>query len=309
MTVIANLNTPGHITEALVHANQAIDSLDCANRFVDAVRGLSDCLNKLQSEWFYDRQRPDGEMAAFRQLLLDGMSQQQRERFLGSTELLALAELTPQILNHKVLLEGHYRPGEAISDELSRNAAQLHHKLSIALIEFTRAQSSTLEDRIFKRAADLLYVVRSNIAHGEKSPYGFDRSKRERDEAVCRIIAPVQALLVDLLLDFPSTKLVVYGTLAPGEANQSMLGEIKGSWSPCVVNGKRAIEASGLTTFSWSLNEAEHNLQIFESLELPEHWNRLEAFEGARYRRRLVLARVGAKLCVAYAFVARPDSL
>ncbi len=97
MTVIANLKTPGHITEALHHANQSIDSLG-ANRFVDAARGLSDCLNKLKSEWFYDRHRPDGEMAAFKQLLLDGMGQQQRQRFLYSTELLALAEFTPQIL-------------------------------------------------------------------------------------------------------------------------------------------------------------------------------------------------------------------
>ncbi len=164
-----------------------------------------------------------------------------------------------------------------------------------------------LEERILKRTADLLYVVRSNLAHGEKTAFGPDLTKRERDEAVCRIIVPVQALLVDLLLDCPSTKLVVYGTLAPGEANQSLMSEMNGSWSSCVVNGKRGTLASGLATFSWSPYEAEHDLQVFESPELSEHWNRLEAFEGRGYWRRLVLAKVGAKLCVAYAFVARPD--
>ncbi len=41
MTVLAGLKTPGHVTEALVHANQASDSLTDAKSYVDAARSLA----------------------------------------------------------------------------------------------------------------------------------------------------------------------------------------------------------------------------------------------------------------------------
>jgi len=36
--------------------------------------------------------------------------------------------------------------------------------------------------------------------------------------------------VVDLLFDRPSRRLVVYGTLAPGEANESILAGVQGAW-------------------------------------------------------------------------------
>jgi hypothetical protein len=62
------------------------------------------------------------------------------------------------------------------------------------------------QERVMKRLAELLYVVRSNNAHGEKTPYGPDIEKLKQDEMVCSIIIPIQLALLMLILDRPDFK-------------------------------------------------------------------------------------------------------
>lgn len=85
------------------------------------------------------------------------------------------------------------------------------------------------------------------------------------------------------------TRLATYGTLAPGRINHHQLADLKGHWRKGTVTGK-------LVEAGWG---AEHGypglildpagqaveVHIFESLELVDHWQRLDAFEGAGYRR------------------------
>jgi gamma-glutamylcyclotransferase (GGCT)/AIG2-like uncharacterized protein YtfP len=87
----------------------------------------------------------------------------------------------------------------------------------------------------------------------------------------------------------PEHRLAVYGTLAPGRSNHGQLAGLAGDWSHGVVRG--ALHQAG-----WGAGEgypgltldpegAEVPVQVFTSPDLPAHWARLDAFEGADYRR------------------------
>jgi hypothetical protein len=71
-------------------------------------------------------------------------------------------------------------------------ASEVHHKLVNAYGELERAGNTEVEERVLRRAAELLYIVRSNISHGEKTPYGPDLAKKEWDESVCAVAIPIQ---------------------------------------------------------------------------------------------------------------------
>ncbi|MGI9504470.1 MAG: gamma-glutamylcyclotransferase family protein [Geminicoccaceae bacterium] len=85
------------------------------------------------------------------------------------------------------------------------------------------------------------------------------------------------------------TRLATYGTLAPGRANSSQLTDLTGKWRQGTVRG-RLIEAGWGAKLGYPglildpLGEAI-DVYIFESSELPGHWQRLDEFEGVGYRR------------------------
>ena len=86
-----------------------------------------------------------------------------------------------------------------------------------------------------------------------------------------------------------ATRLATYGTLAPGRANHHQLAELKGEWRQGTVRG-RLVEAGwgaelGYPGLILDPSGDVINVYVFESPELPDHWPRLDAFEGAGYRR------------------------
>ena len=89
-------------------------------------------------------------------------------------------------------------------------------------------------------------------------------------------------------------RLATYGTLAPGRANSIQLAELEGFWRQGTVRG-RLIEAGWGAEQGYPgliLDPAGDSVEVhlFESPDLPLDWSRLDAFEGAGYRR--VVARV-----------------
>jgi gamma-glutamylcyclotransferase (GGCT)/AIG2-like uncharacterized protein YtfP len=85
------------------------------------------------------------------------------------------------------------------------------------------------------------------------------------------------------------TRLVTYGTLSPGRANHHQLAGLKGQWRQGTVRG-RLFEAG------WGAAQGYPGLvldplgpvvevHLFVSTDLPDHWPRLDAFEGTGYRR------------------------
>ena len=89
-------------------------------------------------------------------------------------------------------------------------------------------------------------------------------------------------------------RLFVYGSLAPGQANEHLLAGIDGTWEQATIRGKlydRGWGASsgfpGLVLSEEGKNAEGH---LFSSTKLSEHWAELDEFEGQDYRR--VLAKV-----------------
>ena len=87
----------------------------------------------------------------------------------------------------------------------------------------------------------------------------------------------------------PDTRLAVYGTLRPGRVNHHQISALAGSWQRGTVKGKlfssgwgAALGFPGLILDPLS---PAVDVDLFESMDLAEHWARLDEFEGSGYRR------------------------
>jgi len=84
-------------------------------------------------------------------------------------------------------------------------------------------------------------------------------------------------------------RLATYGTLAPGRPNHEQLSDLSGWWLAGHVRGS-LVEAGwgarlGYPGLILDANGPVIEVDVFVSEALPEHWLRLDAFEGPGYRR------------------------
>lgn len=84
-------------------------------------------------------------------------------------------------------------------------------------------------------------------------------------------------------------RLATYGTLAPGRPNHHQLSALDGRWLRGRVRGTLVAMGWGahLGFPALILDSAGDDVMVdlFESVDLPAHWSRLDAFEGSSYRR------------------------
>ncbi len=91
-----------------------------------------------------------------------------------------------------------------------------------------------------------------------------------------------------------------------------MLAPLAGRWFSGVVRGRR-IPAGWGATYGYpglQLDAAgdEVAVQVFESAALAEHWEQLDAFEGAEYERVPVDVQCASGSIRAYVYVIRSSS-
>jgi len=306
MSWVSTLESAGHLGEAVTHFNEALDFLERDGTEVNATRCLSDALNKIQAEWSLLDNVEMGEVKTFQTMLQVELDPEDQATFLCSDEVGRLLRLEPRIMNHDALKRHGYRPGVEIDAKLVQKASEVHRQAQSLLAAFRTKGTEEARTRLLKRVAELLYIVRSNIAHGEKTPRGPDHEKAERDRAVSKLVIPVQLLLINLLLDRPDERLVVYGTLAPGQPNHRMIEDLDGEFSCCSVRGLIS-ETDGLPCFAWGPAQDEVEAQLFGSRQLSDRWGSLDRFEGRGYKRRLIPATTGGRLAVATIYVSTAD--
>ena len=108
----------------------------------------------------------------------------------------------------------------------------------------------------------------------------------------------------------PTCRLITYGTLAPGRANHHQLDGLDGRWLTGSVRG-------ALTQAGWGADlgypalilESDGpvvDVHIFESVDLPSHWSRLDEFEGSGYRRVIITANTAEGDLEASIYVLNP---
>ena len=103
------------------------------------------------------------------------------------------------------------------------------------------------------------------------------------------------------------TRLATYGTLAPGRVNHHQLAGLKGQWQQGTVRGRLADAgwAAALGHPGLVLDPLGPVVEVylFESAELPNHWPRLDEFEGTGYRRVVPQVRTADGELNAWIFV------
>ncbi|MET3415147.1 gamma-glutamylcyclotransferase [Methylobacterium sp. 1030] len=108
------------------------------------------------------------------------------------------------------------------------------------------------------------------------------------------------------------TRLATYGTLAPGRANHHQLAGLNGRWFKGIVRGDlvQAGWGASLGFPGLVLNPAgaEVEVDVFESRDLPEHWARLDAFEGEGYYRSLAQVELADVTVDAWIYVLATSS-
>ncbi len=93
-----------------------------------------------------------------------------------------------------------------------------------------------------------------------------------------------------------TSRLFVYGTLAPGQPNEHILSNVPGQWQPATVTGTLFQEGWGAAIGYPGIVLDEHGGQVegfvFSSDVLAEHWTRLDEFEGEGYERVMTRAKL-----------------
>ncbi|MCP2027532.1 gamma-glutamylcyclotransferase (GGCT)/AIG2-like uncharacterized protein YtfP [Flavobacterium sp. HSC-32F16] len=85
--------------------------------------------------------------------------------------------------------------------------------------------------------------------------------------------------------------LIIYGSLAPGESNHSIMDSIKGDWQKAAIRGKLQEGGWGSSLgyhgfIPVDTQEAETiNCYVLFSKDLLSHWDYLDEFEGDGYTR------------------------
>lgn len=107
--------------------------------------------------------------------------------------------------------------------------------------------------------------------------------------------------------DQAATRLATYGTLAPGRPNAHQLAEVRGTWTTGVVRGQLIEQGWGAAMGYPALVPDPAGqavaVHLLHSAELPEHWARLDAFEGPGYARLAVPVETADGDVTAYIYV------
>lgn len=103
-------------------------------------------------------------------------------------------------------------------------------------------------------------------------------------------------------------RLATYGTLAPGRVNHHQLAGLQGEWTTGTLRG-RLIEtgwgaALGYPALVLDAEGEAIAVHLFTSADLPAHWDRLDAFEGAEYRRGEVVVETPEGPVAAWIYLA-----
>ncbi|MDX1478437.1 MAG: gamma-glutamylcyclotransferase family protein [Saprospiraceae bacterium] len=91
----------------------------------------------------------------------------------------------------------------------------------------------------------------------------------------------------------PLNRLVIYGSLAPGEVNHDQIAHIGGWYAKGRIQGTLVTagwgQHIGFPGLLWGLGEREEiPVQVLHAATMTSHWEALDAFEGEAYQRIVI---------------------
>ena len=105
-------------------------------------------------------------------------------------------------------------------------------------------------------------------------------------------------------MDTPETRLIVYGSLAPGGVNAFMLAGLSGEWRHCRIRGRMGTYL-GFKSFRYDPQGVEHPAWLFSSAELHRVISDLDDFEGEAYERVVIPVRVSGRWVMAQIYAGK----
>ena len=286
------------VTESLNHYNRALDLMQKRYQENEICNTLFKGLTNLQTEWskINDDQenkiarKRSGEIATFIELILSTLKEKECDILLKSKEFQNFVDFTPLILNQKILLRNDYNHKKEIETEIERKASEKHRKLQNSYNRYKDNKTIQNQKIVIKKMADLLFVVRSNITQREKTPFSSYLKKWECDEAVSHVVIPLQLRLFDMLLDYPSEKLIVCLPSGSKDAYQKILSDLQGTWQKCIINGS-IIKIRDRLVFYPDISDEDTDAQLFTSSRLPKKWKSLDQ-GGSIFERHLITGKL-----------------
>ncbi len=106
------------------------------------------------------------------------------------------------------------------------------------------------------------------------------------------------------MTDNPETRLIVYGSLAPGEANHFLVAGLIGEWRRCQIRGYLG-HYRGFKSFRYDPEGPEHPAWLLESAELPRIIGDLDDFEGDEYERIVIPAKIREQRVMAQVYAGK----
>jgi gamma-glutamylcyclotransferase (GGCT)/AIG2-like uncharacterized protein YtfP len=242
---------------------------------------------------FHGGQDDQGEGSRIRRYVRAILSQDQFEPLLKSEATRALVGLRPPIFDEKIARELRALMGRFDLTEAELEKARKAHR---ALIEAYRFyfQNPSQDARcgLSKQLGQLFWLIRCNLDHGEKTPYGLDLEKAERDRTVLERAMPVISGFLNCALDLPSHRLVVYGTLRSDGQYHDRIADLGNRRWVAKITG-RLDDVDGHAVLV-PLAAGDVDVEVYESnLLTPDYWDRLDTFEGQlMYRREFIPVRL-----------------
>lgn len=108
------------------------------------------------------------------------------------------------------------------------------------------------------------------------------------------------------LFDHPSRRLAAYGSLRPGESNAHQMNGIEGTWLHGTIPG--IIEQpTEYLEFNWIPESPPVAVMVMSAFNLPQHYRRLDQFEGPDYVRTWVPVTIAGVVQVCNTYEGRCD--
>lgn len=265
----------GDLTEIVRQLRQAVRAQ--ATGLVGSTHCFFNALNLAQNALAgITSQMQTSEVVRFERLLVDGISLAHREWLAREPAVEYLARFTPLIMDMRMVrdrMPGY--PAGATREQIPKelvNAATGQHRALAATHRAWQAGEVSGDD-VLRQLARLLYLVRSNIAHGEKTDDPSDLERWIRDRNVCGVALPAAVAVIEGLFAFPSEHLITTGPYQRWPL--SPLRKLSGEWSRAYMNGY--INAAG---FRWQTHAPPVEVSVFTCAELRNWWAPLDELYG-----------------------------
>ena len=153
----------------------------------------------------------------FRKVLEEILVGKKLTNFISSSALTDLSKVLPLIHNDQFVSTRYNEPfsltgPQQLSEEDSLSATQAHSEFNDYLSRVRAGTNSKNKKKFISKLSRLLYIVRSNIAHGSKLQY----QGSQRNEQICEVTYRVLLDLSNLILENGLFKIAAYGELKRG---------------------------------------------------------------------------------------------